>query len=36
VLEMIKGGTLWAEQSEAFGDITLVDESAAPEPVAAE
>jgi segregation and condensation protein A len=36
VLEMIKGGTLWAEQAEAFGDITLVDESTAAEPVAAE
>lgn len=36
VLEMIKGGKLWAEQEEAFGDITLVDESAAPEPVAAD
>jgi len=36
VLEMIKGGGLWAEQDEAFGDITLVEEAAAPEPVAAE
>jgi segregation and condensation protein A len=36
VLEMIKGGKLWAEQEEAFGDITLVDESSVPEPVAAE
>ena len=25
VLEMIKGGTLWAEQREAFGDIELID-----------
>jgi chromatin segregation and condensation protein Rec8/ScpA/Scc1 (kleisin family) len=33
VLEMIKGGGLWAEQGEAFGDITLVEEAAAPEPV---
>lgn len=31
VLEMIKGGRLWAEQEEAFGDITLVAEGA-PEP----
>jgi segregation and condensation protein A len=29
VLEMIKGGGLWAEQEEAFGDITLVRETAA-------
>jgi segregation and condensation protein A len=28
VLEMIKGGRLWAEQQEAFGDITLVLEPA--------
>ena len=25
LLEMIKGGTLWAEQTEAFGDIELID-----------
>ena len=25
VLEMIKGGTLWAEQREAFGEIELID-----------
>jgi segregation and condensation protein A len=31
VLEMIKGGRLWAEQEQAFGDITLVAEPA-PEP----
>jgi segregation and condensation protein A len=30
VLEMIKGGRLWAEQEQAFGDITLVE--TAPEP----
>jgi chromatin segregation and condensation protein Rec8/ScpA/Scc1 (kleisin family) len=29
VLEMIKAGGLWAEQEEAFGDITLVLEAAA-------
>jgi segregation and condensation protein A len=29
VLEMIKGGGLWAEQKQAFGDITLVEEAAA-------
>jgi len=34
VLEMIKGGSLWAEQDEPFGDITLVEETAAPEPAA--
>jgi segregation and condensation protein A len=28
VLEMIKGGTLWAEQREAFGDIELIDTAA--------
>ena len=32
VLEMIKGGNLWAEQEEPFGDITLVE--TAPEPAA--
>jgi len=32
VLEMIKGGHLWAEQDEPFGDITLVE--TAPEPAA--
>ena len=32
VLEMIKGGHLWAEQEEPFGDITLVE--TAPEPAA--
>jgi segregation and condensation protein A len=38
VLEMIKGGRLWAEQARPFGDITLVEtrpelvEGAAPEP----
>jgi len=31
VLEMIKGGRLWAEQDRPFGDITLVE--TAPEPV---
>ena len=31
VLEMIKGGRLWAEQERPFGDITLVE--TAPEPV---
>ena len=36
VLEMIKGGGLWAEQEQAFGDITLVEEADVPEPVAAE
>jgi len=30
VLEMIKGGRLWAEQEEAFGDITLVETAAEP------
>jgi chromatin segregation and condensation protein Rec8/ScpA/Scc1 (kleisin family) len=25
VLELIKGGGLWAEQREAFGDIELYD-----------
>ena len=30
VLEMIKGGRLWAEQAEAFGDITLVETAAEP------
>jgi len=30
VLEMIKGGRLWAEQARPFGDITLVE--TAPEP----
>jgi len=29
VLEMIKAGGLWADQDEAFGDITLVREAAA-------
>jgi segregation and condensation protein A len=33
VLEMIKGGSLWAEQEEPFGDITLVEEATL-EPVA--
>jgi chromatin segregation and condensation protein Rec8/ScpA/Scc1 (kleisin family) len=28
VLEMIKAGGLWADQDEAFGDITLVREAA--------
>ena len=38
VLEMIKGGRLWAEQRRPFGDIPLVEtrpelvEGAAPEP----
>ncbi|MEX0683818.1 MAG: ScpA family protein [Dehalococcoidia bacterium] len=41
LLEMIKGGTLWAEQLKAFGDIELIDtateaESAEAEPEPAE
>jgi segregation and condensation protein A len=34
VLELIKGGTLWAEQARAFGDIELIEtaaEAAAPQ-----
>jgi segregation and condensation protein A len=30
VLEMIKGGRLWAEQDRPFGDITLVEAAAEP------
>ncbi len=30
VLEMIKGGRLWAEQDRPFGDITLVETAAEP------
>ena len=38
ILEMIKGGTLWAEQETAFGEIDLIDPALEPvaEPVAAE
>ena len=38
ILEMIKGGTLWAEQETAFGDIDLIDPALEPvaEPVGAE
>lgn len=38
ILELIKGGTLWAEQETAFGEIDLIDTSleAAAEPVGAE
>jgi segregation and condensation protein A len=40
VLELIKGGTLWAEQETAFGEIDLIETTAeerhAPEEVAAE
>jgi len=27
VLELIKGGTLWAEQTQAFGDIELIEQA---------
>jgi segregation and condensation protein A len=37
ILEMIKGGTLWAEQEQAFGEIELIDTAVEEaEPVAAE
>jgi segregation and condensation protein A len=29
VLELIKGGTLWAEQAQAFGDIELIEQQVA-------
>lgn len=29
VLELIKGGTLWAEQAQAFGDIELIEQAVA-------
>ena len=34
VLELIKGGGLWAEQQEAFGDIELIDTAAEAEAAA--
>jgi chromatin segregation and condensation protein Rec8/ScpA/Scc1 (kleisin family) len=30
LLEMIKGGQLWAEQDQPFGDIVLVEAAATP------
>jgi segregation and condensation protein A len=33
VLELIKGGTLWAEQEQAFGDIELIESDAVAEAV---